>query len=214
MGCTPSPLARQILAEATAIAPGRNRATDGICGDAAHQARASYHNTGDAADTTDDPAGGFAADKWAEIVRARCEAGTERRVDQIIAEGRIATSARQWGPVGRRWQWRRYTGPNAHRTHVHYSLNTRNGGAQFFVGAADQGDEFDMATIEELKNLLGEWEKDTRAELRKVVDGQTDQIDRYTVWSMRRDLKADGLTDKQADAKIVKVLGKSKLPAR
>jgi len=80
--------------------------------------------------------------------------------------------------------------------------------------ATDQGDEFDMATIEELKNLLGEWEKDTRTELRKVVDGQTDQIDRYTVWSMRRDLKADGLTDKQADAKIVKVLGKSKLPAR
>lgn len=133
MACVPSPLAKQILAEASEIAPGRSRASDGICGDAAHQTRKSYHNSGDAADTTHDPGRGFDAHGHAETVRIRCETGQERRVDQIISNGRIATSARQYGLVGRRWQWRRYTGPNPHRTHAHYSLNTRSSGARFFA---------------------------------------------------------------------------------
>jgi len=76
--------------------------------------------------------------------------------------------------------------------------------------ATDQGDV--MTPDQEAK--LGKWMQEQRAILEERIDAQTDQIDRYTVWSMRRDLKADGLTDKQADAKIVKVLGKSKLPAR
>ncbi len=150
MACTPSPLAKQILAEATAIAPGRSKASDGICGDASHQARASYHNRGDAVDTTDDPRGGFPADVYAEQVRQRCESGAETRVDQIISEGRIATSRRQFGLVGRRWQWRPYSGANAHRSHVHYSLNTRTAGPKFFPS----GDWFDMATEAQLEKAV------------------------------------------------------------
>jgi len=76
--------------------------------------------------------------------------------------------------------------------------------------ATDQGDV--MTPDQEAK--LGKWMQEQRAILEKHIDGQTDQVDRGLVWSMRRTLKADGLTDKQADAEIVKVLGKSKLPAR
>jgi len=76
--------------------------------------------------------------------------------------------------------------------------------------ATDQGDV--MTPEQEAK--LGKWMQEQRAILEKHIDGQTDQVDRGLVWSMRRDLKADGLTDKQADAEIVRVLRKSKLPAR
>lgn len=129
MGCTPSPLAKQILAEATALAPRRNKASDGICGDAAHQARKSYHNSGDAADVTDD---GFTFNShaWADRIRLRCIAGKERRVDQIISNRRIATKQNNWA-------WRRYTGSNPHVKHVHYSLNTRSAGAKFFVAGSN-----------------------------------------------------------------------------
>ena len=152
MACTPSPLARQILAEANRIAPNRDHASDGICGDAAHQTRRSYHNSGDAADTTHDPAGGFDAHAWAERVRSRAESGAETRVDQIISNGRIATSARQYGLVGRRWQWRKYTGTNPHTKHVHYSLNTRPAGGRFFV--FPNWDWFEMATEKQLEDAV------------------------------------------------------------
>lgn len=47
-----------------------------------------------------------------------------------------------------------------------------------------------------------------------ATEAQTDQIDRYTVWEMRRTLKAEGYTDAEADAEISKVLGKKNLPKR
>ncbi len=68
--------------------------------------------------------------------------------------------------------------------------------------ATDQGDV--MTPDQEAK--LGKWMQEQRAILEGRIDAQTDQIDRYTVWSMRQ----QGVSD----AEIVKVLGKSKLPAR
>lgn len=71
-----------------------------------------------------------------------------------------------------------------------------------------EGDEFDMASLDDLKAVLGEWEKDTReqiiAAVTKRIDAQTDQIDRFTVWQMRQ----AGVPD----AEISRILGKKKLP--
>lgn len=44
MPCHPSAFPQHVLAEATAIAPGRNKLSDGICGDPAHAQRVSDHN--------------------------------------------------------------------------------------------------------------------------------------------------------------------------
>ncbi len=66
--------------------------------------------------------------------------------------------------------------------------------------------------------VLGQWMKEQADrvidEVTRAVNAQTDQIDRFTVWEMRRTLKADGKTDAQADAEIKRVLGKTNLPPR
>lgn len=41
MGCVPAPSCKQALADATTAWPHRNRSSDGICGDASHQAKKS-----------------------------------------------------------------------------------------------------------------------------------------------------------------------------
>lgn len=55
---TRAPACIQALADANAVWPNRARASDGILGDAAHQATNSDHNTGDAVDITHDPSTG------------------------------------------------------------------------------------------------------------------------------------------------------------
>lgn len=66
----------------------------------------------------------------------------------------------------------------------------------------------DEVTEEDLKKL-GQWEKDTRAEViaevTDVIEKQTNQIDRFAVWQMRQ----AGVPD----ADIKRILGKSTLPA-
>src|SRR5262245_37713497 len=55
---TPAPACKKALADATARWPKRNKAADGIMGDAAHKKRKSDHNLGNAFDLTHDPANG------------------------------------------------------------------------------------------------------------------------------------------------------------
>jgi hypothetical protein len=109
--CIPAPACRAALAEATRRWPNRNRATDGICGDAAHHARVSDHNTGDAFDLTHDPIRGCDAHRLAEALVAR----RDPRVKYVISRRRI------WNPsVSPRW--RPYTGSNPHESHAHVSI--------------------------------------------------------------------------------------------
>lgn len=111
MGCDPAPTCRAALAEATGRWPGRNRASDGICGDARHQASVSDHNLGNAFDLTHDPARGVDAHGLVEGMKQR----RDPRVKYIISNRRI------WNPSVSP-HWRPYNGSNPHEKHAHVSI--------------------------------------------------------------------------------------------
>lgn len=117
---------RTLLDEVNAEFPGRSRVSDGTIGDAAHASRSSDHNPWvrdgnggvvTAVDITHDPGAGLDAGQLAEYLRGLAVAG-DPRVKYVISNGRIANPAIQRGA------WRRYTGPNAHRHHVHLSVSS------------------------------------------------------------------------------------------
>jgi hypothetical protein len=101
--------------------PLRRKHADGTIGDSEHSSRASDHNphikdsgTGvvSALDLTHDPAGGFDSYAFAESLRA----ARDPRVKYVISNGRIFSSTTS------PWVWRKYTGSNPHRSHVHVSV--------------------------------------------------------------------------------------------
>jgi hypothetical protein len=98
--------------------PNRDKSSDGTIGDASHQATNSDHNPNSAGvvtamDITHDPAHGLDARKLAEALVA----SRDPRIKYIISNAQIVSS--QVSP----WQWRPYTGANAHRAHVHISVS-------------------------------------------------------------------------------------------
>lgn len=134
-GCRPAPTCSAALTQASARWPGRNRASDGICGDAAHAARQSDHNPdasgyAHAWDLTHDPGKGLDTHRLADQLRLHCKGvgmvrrawrrlrgrtvPPERRVKYIISNRRIAS-----GPS---WAWRSYGGANPHSAHMHVSV--------------------------------------------------------------------------------------------
>lgn len=99
------------LRDANGRWPSRKKASDGIMGDAAHQARPSDHNLGNAVDITHDPAAGCDGQSIAEL------AMKDDRVSYIIWNRQI------WSPTRAAEGWRRYTGSNPHTLHVHISVH-------------------------------------------------------------------------------------------
>jgi len=110
----PSPAAVAALRQATALAPKRMKASDGLLPSAAHlkQNPNSDHNTGLAFDLTHDPKKGIDAGvcfiKWRE----------DERVDYLIFNGKIWSKARGE---------RKYTGKNPHSKHIHCSIKATQG---------------------------------------------------------------------------------------
>ncbi|MEK6281853.1 MAG: hypothetical protein AABN95_15985 [Acidobacteriota bacterium] len=100
---------RKALADATERWPNRNRASDGIMGDAAHQARKSDHNDGNAFDVTHDPKNG----PDGNVLTRDLVDANDPRVTYIIWNKKI------WKP-GKGWA--RYTGANPHTKHFHVSI--------------------------------------------------------------------------------------------
>ncbi len=97
--------------------PGRDKSSDGWIGDSAHASTRSDHNPNQygvvtALDITHDPGHGLEARKLAEMLVA----SKDRRIKYIISNAQIISS--QVSP----WQWRPYSGSNAHRHHVHISV--------------------------------------------------------------------------------------------
>lgn len=99
--------------------PKRAKAHDGTIGDAAHAGRVSDHNPSilddihgvvSALDITHDSKNGCDAHGLAELLRSR----RDSRIKYVISNGRIFSS-----PT---FTWRKYTGKNPHRTHVHISV--------------------------------------------------------------------------------------------
>ena len=111
----------QLRTQVNTAFPGRNKASDGWIGDAAHAATNSEHNPNRAGvvralDITHDPSSGvdghrLASDAIAELDRRGHAA-------YVIYRGRIRST------IVMRGIWRQYTGSNPHHTHVHISYIT------------------------------------------------------------------------------------------
>ena len=107
-----SPAAVALLRQATALAPKRMKASDGLLPSAAHlkQSPNSDHNTGLAVDLTHDPNNGIDCFEIYERLK------TDKRVAYLIFQGKIWS--RKYAADGDR----RYTGSNPHGKHLHVSI--------------------------------------------------------------------------------------------
>lgn len=110
-----------LLAQINALAPNRDKSSDGGIGNAEHSARESDHNPNDdgvvcARDFTNDPPHGIVSEELAEALRA----SRDPRIKYIISNRKIAASY----PVGGNaaWEWRPYSGANPHNHHCHISV--------------------------------------------------------------------------------------------
>jgi hypothetical protein len=105
----PQPAAVALLRQANALAPRRNRASDGLLPSAAHvkQSPNSDHNSGFAVDLTHDPKNGIDC----RVIYS--ELKKDDRVKYLIFNGRI-------------WSERNgedtYNGKNKHEKHLHVSI--------------------------------------------------------------------------------------------
>jgi hypothetical protein len=108
-----TPAALAVLKQATALAPTRKKASDGLLPSAAHiKANPnSDHNTGLAVDLTHDPKNGI---DCVEIFEKLKE---DKRVSYLIFQGKI------WSKEKAKQGNRRYTGSNPHNKHLHISIN-------------------------------------------------------------------------------------------
>jgi hypothetical protein len=100
----------QALRDATSRWPNRDRSSDGIMGDTAHQQRHSDHNDGNAFDLTHDSAHGVDCGVLSRLVI------NDNRVTYVIWNRQIYNRARV--AEG----WRPYTGLNPHNHHMHVSI--------------------------------------------------------------------------------------------
>lgn len=114
--------------------PERDRSSDGWIGDVAHAARVSDHNPDEdgivhAIDIDEDLLGKSSPnpDIANDLAQQIVDCGrTDPRLAYVIFEGRIASRARGWN-------WRRYSGTNAHEGHIHVSFTRGAAGAHPFA---------------------------------------------------------------------------------
>ena len=108
-----TPAAIAVLRQATALAPKRKKASDGLLPSAAHLAASptSDHNTGLAVDLTHDPKNGIDCAVIFEKLKE------DERVSYLIFQGKI------WSRDKAKSGNRPYTGSNPHTKHLHISIN-------------------------------------------------------------------------------------------
>jgi len=108
-----TPAAIAVLRQATAIAPLRMKASDGLLPSKAHilQNPNSDHNTGYAVDLTHDPIAGINCNDIFDKLQA------DPRVDYLIFKGKIWSKEKGL---------RDYTGPNKHTKHLHISIKAEH----------------------------------------------------------------------------------------
>jgi hypothetical protein len=108
-----SPAAVALLRQATALAPKRMKASDGLLPSVAHQKASpnSDHNTGLAVDLTHDPKNGIDCAVIFEKLKE------DKRVKYLIFQGKI------WSRDKAKQGNRKYVGSNPHNKHLHVSIN-------------------------------------------------------------------------------------------
>jgi hypothetical protein len=109
-----TPAAVALLRQASAIAPKRMKASDGLLPSAAHLKISpnSDHNTGLAVDLTHDPKNGIDCELIFEKLKE------DERVAYLIWRGKI------WSRERRKEGNRKYSGSNPHTKHLHVSINS------------------------------------------------------------------------------------------
>ena len=107
-----TPAAIAVLRQATAIAPSRMKASDGLLPSNAHlkQSPTSDHNTGFAVDLTHDPKRKIDCDDIFQKLKE------DKRVKYLIFKGKI------WSKERADEGDREYTGSNKHNKHLHISI--------------------------------------------------------------------------------------------
>ena len=107
-----TPAAIAVLRQATAIAPSRMKASDGLLPSNAHlkQSPTSDHNTGFAVDLTHDPKHKIDCDDIFQKLKE------DKRVKYLIFKGKI------WSKERAGEGDREYTGSNKHNKHLHISI--------------------------------------------------------------------------------------------
>ena len=112
--------------------PDRDRTSDGWIGDKRHSARKSDHNpTAEGIVRAIDIDADFRSHKTESFYLAdqlRLLARSDKRISYIIFNGKIAS----WR---KNYRWRKYTGINPHKTHIHISF-TKLGdtdGGMFYI---------------------------------------------------------------------------------
>jgi hypothetical protein len=107
-----TPAAIAVLRQATAIAPSRMKASDGLLPSAAHihQNPNSDHNSGYAVDLTHDKLGGINCDDIFQKLKS------DSRVKYLIFKGKI------WSKDRADEGDRDYSGSNKHNKHLHISI--------------------------------------------------------------------------------------------
>ena len=108
-----TPAAIAVLRQATALAPKRKKASDGLLPSAAHlkASPTSDHNTGLAVDLTHDPKSGIDCAVIFEKLKE------DKRVTYLIFNSKIWS--RKFAKQGNR----KYTGSNPHDKHLHISID-------------------------------------------------------------------------------------------
>lgn len=122
-----------LRSELNAIAPNRDKSSDGTIGDSVHQNRVSDHNDDEVGKVPIRDADGvhevhaFDADvdlrepgltmeMIVQHVVARCRSGAEKRLRYVIYNRRIWEASNEW-------KQRAYSGDNAHTQHAHFSAS-------------------------------------------------------------------------------------------
>jgi type VI protein secretion system component Hcp len=123
----------QLRAEFDRIAPGRDHASDGWIGDAAHQREMSDHNDDEVGNVpihdadhvhevhaidvdTDLAVPGLDMEQVVQFLLGRCRSGAENRLRYMIYNRRI------W-EADNGWKQKTYTGVSAHTEHGHFSAS-------------------------------------------------------------------------------------------
>jgi hypothetical protein len=127
------PCLKALFAELDRIAPGRDKASDGSIGDAAHQAEVSDHNADEvgsvpihdadkanevhAIDVDNDlRQADLTMETVVQFLLGRCRSGAEKRLRYVIYNRRIWSASTGWV---QKW----YSGASPHTEHAHFSAS-------------------------------------------------------------------------------------------